>query len=123
MHTKWLFLTVFLLAVSSCAVSDRTDVAEPNPFAGQYQGTETLEGRTLPGGTFPLWFYISDTGRIRIVDVDGVEAIGRMEGNTFLVRRLTPRQVFEGTIEGGDITGTTRGNPYLGDGTFTATRQ
>lgn len=113
-----LFLTFSIIFLASCAEPDYS--GPPNPYQGTYIGTETLVGgSTVLAGDYPLKTYINARGRIRIVDVDGVSAHGNMEGNSFYVVRSTPRQVFDGTIENGTITGVTTENRYTGDGTFT----
>lgn len=87
-------------------------------FAGNYLGTEILEGNT-----FRIKVRIEGNGRITIIDVDNIRGSSKMKGNSFRIRRPRPYQVFEGRIEGNTITGVTYGNRILGDGTFSAVKK
>ena len=114
--TYWLSIGLTLF-FTGCATPDYTGPA--NPYQGKYVGTETLEGgSTVAPGDYKLTIRITADGTIRITDIDGISATGKMDGNQFRVLRSRPRQLFEGEIVGQTITGVTTENPYTGDGTF-----
>ncbi len=114
---KLLICTLFIL-------SGMTLAQDPAEFQGYYAGSETLAGgSSVPSGTYALKIKISAKGKIKITDVDNISGFGKLEGNYFKVVRKAPKQIFEGTILDGVITGTTWGNKYTGDGTFTAELQ
>jgi hypothetical protein len=121
-HIARFFACSLLVFIAGCATPEPTGPA--NPHQGIYKGTETLVGgTTVSAGDYALKIYINDQGRIRIVDVDGVDAYGKVEGNQFRVVRPSPRQIFEGKIIDKTISGVTTANIYTGDGTFLLTLQ
>ena len=98
---QFVFCTLLIFSDSTLA----QDVAE---FKGQYVGSEKLVGgSSVPAGTYPLKIKISAKGKIKITDVDNISGTGKMEGNYFKVVRRAPKQIFEGTITDGVITGKT----------------
>ena len=115
------FLILVFSMLSACTNTSSTD--EPisdadNPFVGTYLGTEDLET-----GVYPIKIYVNAKGKVQIVDVDNISAYGNLNGNKFKIRRNNPFQMFEGEIADEMITGTTWGNQFVGDGTFSVTRQ
>jgi len=115
-----LFLSSLLIILIGCAEPKFTGT--PNPYQGTYVGTESLNGGShLTVGDYQLTIYIDVRGQIRIVDVDGITAYGELEGNSFLVVRGSPRQVFDGKITNKTISGVTTENTFTGDGTFSLT--
>jgi hypothetical protein len=93
------------------------DTAAVAPHVGKYKGKEILEG-----GTFSITINILESGAVKVIDVDGRIASGYLIATRFVAKRGAPRQVFNGELSGDSITGTTTDNPYLGPGTFSATR-
>lgn len=107
-----LSLTLFLIACG-----DDSSSLPPDPSTRTYLGEEVLAG-----GTFPITITINDAGNVRVIDVDGLVAVGNLEGENFVATRGgNAPQVFTGIVSGEQITGTTTGNPFLGKGTFSAT--
>lgn len=116
-----LSLILFLIAcaVDGSSLSSADCTNEANPFVGRYTGEEVLQG-----GTYPITVKINCAGKVRLVDIDGRIASGNLKGATFVARRGgNAPQVFAGEISGNQITGTTTDNPFLGPGTFSATRR
>ncbi len=115
-----LIITSWILLLSACASGEPApviDTAAVAPHVGKYKGMEILEG-----GTFPITIKILESGVVKVIDIDGRVASGYLIGTSFVARRGAPRQVFNGELSGDSITGTTTDNPYLGPGTFSATR-
>lgn len=109
-----------LIIISGCA-EPKID-GPTNPYMGVYIGTETLKGgSTVSAGDYVLKIYINASGKIRIVDDEGMTGYGKIEGDSFRVIRRTPRQIFEGKIVDKTISGVTTENRYTGDGTFSLT--
>ena len=99
--------------------SSMTATASNNSgLAGTYSGTENLEG-----GNFPITIVIDSAGMVTITDVDGISASGTLQNNQFRIVRNSPRQIFEGEVNGETITGVTTENFAFGDGTFQAVKQ
>ena len=115
-----IFICIALL-LNGCASNqpqnDTLSSGSPNPYAGTYTGTETFER-----GVFPLTIIIKTNGKVSIVDVDNLSALGKLEDNNFTVKRYgSSPMVFEGSITDSTISGITYGNRFLGDGTFEVT--
>ena len=81
-----------------------------------------LEAVSAAGpGTYPLTFIVDVSGNIQIIDIDRISAYGELKENSFSVLRHQPRQLFEGAISNGVISGTTSQNRFVGSvgsGTF-----
>ncbi len=111
---KFLFIAILILPGTILA-------QDVNEFKGRYIGSEILAGgTTVSAGSYRLVIKISAKGKITITDIEGISGSGKLKGNYFKVIRSRFRQIFEGTISDGVITGTTWGNKYTGDGTFSA---
>lgn len=120
---KSILFVYFILILSACAGVDSTDLTdtgstEASPYAGKYVGKEVLDG-----GTFVINIIVSAGGKVTVIDIDGRKAKGQLEGASFVAVRTGIPQVFSGKISGNEITGHTKGNPYLGGGTFSAILQ
>lgn len=122
-------LTIILLVClifTGCAGTENNLEASgpPNPYQGKYVGMAKTEGGTSWGpATHPIKVYINQRGDIRVVDVDGISAYGKLEGNKFHIVRPHPYEVLDGSIEGDTISGLITKNSYIGDGVFSATLQ
>ncbi len=114
--------TVSLLAILLTACSnlnsnlENSDGDTINIHAGTYKGIAYFDSRDSP-----LTIDIYNNGKIKIVDEDNIVVYGKLEGDSFKIRRNWPFEMFEGTISDGVINGITYGNPFLGDSTFSAT--
>jgi hypothetical protein len=109
-----------LTIVAACATSEYT--GSTNPYEGNYEGTEILEGgSSVSKGSYSLKIYISASGRANTIDVDNISVFGEMEENRFRVVRGTPSMVFEGKVADDTITGIATQNTHAGDGTFSFT--
>ena len=119
---KGLVLSVFVMLSGYAVAQDESQVADSvNQYQGTYIGTEVLNGGTAAGpGTYTLTFVIDASGKIEVIDVDNVSAHGKLKGNSFVINRALPPQIFKGTVSEGVISGKTWGNPYVGGGTFSA---
>lgn len=121
MKIKSAVIASAMLLLGACANSEPVpviDTAAVAPYVGNYKGSEILEG-----GTFPITIKILDSGKVKVIDVDGRIASGYLLDTQFVAKRGgAARQVFYGEVKGSKITGTTTDNPYLGSGTFSAIR-
>lgn len=69
----------------------------------------------------PLTIYIYNNSKVKIVDEDNIVVYGKLEGNSFKIRRNWPFEMFEDSVSREVINGITHGNPFLGNSTFSAT--
>lgn len=80
----WCIFVLSFVVLSGCggggSDSGAGSVKSASPFAGQYQGVETLfiTGPTgvLPAGTFPLSINIDVNGNVVVTDLDGIQFFG-----------------------------------------------
>lgn len=111
-------LAIAALCFVSTSAGAQTNNGTAISYAGKYSGIETLDGKR-----YPIKIEIKENGRITIIDIDNVRGSSKMKGDSFVIRRSNPSQVFEGQVKGNRVTGITYGNRFLGDGTFSATKK
>jgi hypothetical protein len=90
---------IICLIFSGCAGTENNLEASgpPNPYQGKYVGMAKTEGGTSwESATHEIKVYISQNGDIRVVDVEGISAYGKLEGNKLhLVRPIPTKYLTE----------------------------